>query len=132
MKFLRNYTIVLKDLPKYVDFNSEWKEPIDLEICRLLLESDDERISPLMKTSFRKTYDLIDRKTSELSVLYRPRFGCGRRYPEKPSEEFWTNKDGDKVRNEKYRKYWGNLTIHSKFIKKHNFYLYGMGGFRPS
>ncbi|KAJ1390140.1 hypothetical protein B484DRAFT_439802, partial [Ochromonadaceae sp. CCMP2298] len=58
-----------------------------------------------------------------------PRFGCGRRYPEEPSEEFWTNKDGDKVRNEKYGKYWGNLTIHSKFIKNTIFTFMGWADF---
>jgi len=115
MKFLTNWRINVDKIPSYVDFNHDWVTVADKELCRLLLESDDPRLTPMMKDFFQKTYDLIDPATNELKVLYRPRGGVGRRYPEEPSE-FYTVQ-GERRANQNYKKYWGNLTIHSKYIK---------------
>jgi hypothetical protein len=123
-KFLRNYTIKLTEVPAYVEFNNDWTIVLDKEICRLILESDDPRLNPEMKDHFRKTYDLIDPLTNKLKVLYRPRHGVGRRYAEEPSEEFYTYQ-GQQRRNENYGKYWGSLTIHSKYIKNTIFHYLG-------
>lgn len=123
-KFLKNYTIKVSDVPAYVDFNSEWTIQLDRELCRLILESDDLRLTPEMKDHFKKTYDLINPANNKLKVLYRPRNNLGRRYPEEPSDEFYTVNDTQR-RNPTYGKYWGNLTIHSKYIKNTIFHYLG-------
>lgn len=123
-KLLRGYTIKTSEIPVYSEFNSEWNITIDRDICRLLLESNDPRLTPEMKSHFQKTYDLIDPYTNKLKVFYRPRQGVGRRYAEEPSKEFYTI-DGQQKRNENYGKYWGSLTIHSKYIKNTIFHYLG-------
>lgn len=125
-RFLKKYTINPENIPSYVEFNAPFSILIDKEICRLILESEEPELNknPEMKNHFRKTYDLINPETNRLSVLYRPRQGVGRRYPEEPSQQFYTYQ-GRQCRNENYGKYWGSLTIHSKFIKNTIFHYLG-------
>jgi hypothetical protein len=123
-KFLQNYTIKVSAVSAYVDFNNDWTTHVDRDLANILLESNDPRLTPEMKDHFRKTYDLINPLTNELKVLYRPRKDLGRRYPEEPTHEFYTF-NGEQRRNFNYGKYWGNLTIHSKYIKNTIFHYQG-------
>jgi hypothetical protein len=125
-RFLKKFTIQPENVPAYVDFNTAFSMKLDREIGRLILESDDPRINkrPQMKETFRKTYDLIDPKTNVLNCLYRPRFGLGRRYAEQQENEFYVVQ-GRQVKNENFGKYWGSLTIHSKYIKNTIFHYLG-------
>jgi len=99
MRFLKQLTINLDAVPSYVEFNSDWTEQLDKEICRLILQTDDPRINDRMKEHFLPTYTLI-KADGKLKVKYSAR-PIGRRYPEEKAD----------------RSYWGNLTIHSKYIK---------------
>jgi hypothetical protein len=123
-KFLHGYTIKVSAVPAYVEFNNDWTTHVDKELARIILESPDGRFTPEMKEHFRKTYDLIDPRTNELKVHYRPRKDLGRRYPEEPSHEFYSV-NGEQRRNMLFGKYWGNLTIHSKYIKNTIFHYQG-------
>lgn len=102
MRFLNKYTIKPSGIPKYTDFNSEFVIQIDKKICKLILDSDDERLTPEMKSYFQTTYDMVSSKTGKLKVKYEPRNGVGRRYAEEPKTPV---------------KWCGSLLIHSKYIK---------------
>jgi hypothetical protein len=80
MRFLNKYTIKIKDIPKYTDFNSGFSLTLDKRLCEIILQSDDARLTPEMKTYFQKTYELIDTKTDKLKVSYVTCNGVGRRY----------------------------------------------------
>jgi len=108
MRFLRQLTINLDLLPTYVEFNSDWTEQLDKEVCRLLLQTDDPRVTDLMKEHFLHTFNLIG-ADGKLRVKYSPRSGVGRRYADENAD----------------RSYWGNLTIHSKYIKNTIFHYLG-------
>jgi hypothetical protein len=98
MRFLRQLTINLDAVPTYVEFNSDWTEQLDKEVCRLILQTEDPRITDQMKEHFLKTFNLI-KADGKLKVKYNPRYGLGRRYADENAD------------------YWGNLCIHAKLIK---------------
>lgn len=103
MRFLKQLTINLDALPAYVEFNSEWTERLDKQICRLILQTDDPRVNDKMKAHFLHTFNLI-KEDGTLKVKYQARpfgNGLGRRYADELQDH----------------SYWGNLTIHSKYIK---------------
>jgi len=128
MKFLNKFSIILKDVPAYTDFNQEWSLPLDYHLCHLLLESDDPRLTPQMKKRFRPLVEHIDKKTGVLTVKYKARSkgGVGRRYCEEQGEPFYTDKaTGEQKRNNNYNKYASSLTPHSKFLKNTIFHYLG-------
>lgn len=110
MKFLTNWTIDLDAIPAYVDFNKDFNEHIDLVLAHMILESDDERLTHLMKQDFQKLVDRIS--NGALSVKYSPRYGFGRRYPECPDEKFPNGKP-----NPAWRKYYSALISQPRIIK---------------
>jgi hypothetical protein len=92
MRFLNKFTIKVNDIPKYTDFNSEFVVRLDKQLCKLILDNGDERLTPEMKTYFQSIYDKISSKTETLKVKYFRKNGLGRFYA-----------DG--------------LLVHSKYIK---------------
>jgi hypothetical protein len=75
--FLKNWTITLKDVPRYTDFEGEFIEPLDYHIGVLLMESEllNERGKPIitnqMKTAFKNAVlDNINKSTGELVVKH--------------------------------------------------------------
>lgn len=108
MRFLKQLTINLDAVPSYVSMNGDWVLKLDKDICRLLLETDDERITPVMKTHFQHTYNLIN-AGGELKVRMYATYGFGRRYAEMKEDH----------------SYWGNLVVHSKYIKNTIFHYLG-------
>lgn len=112
-KFMSGYKINLAKVPVYADFKTDWVTPIDIIVCNLILQSQDERLNPEMKADFQRTIGcIIDDK---LKVSYNNRYKCGRFYPDEPQETYLSN--GVVVQNPKYGRYWGNLTIHAGIIK---------------
>jgi hypothetical protein len=112
-KFMSGYKINLAKVPVYADFKTDWVTPVDIIVCNLILQSQDERLNPEMKAHFQRTIGcIIDDK---LKVSYNNRYKCGRFYPDEPQETYMSN--GVVVQNPKYGRYWGNLTIHAGIIK---------------
>ena len=109
MRFLKQLTINLDAVPSYVSMNGDWVLKLDKDICRLILETDDERITPLMKEHFQHTYNLIN-AGGELKVRMNAPYGLGRRYAEMKKDD---------------HSYWGNLVVHSKYIKNTIFHYLG-------
>ncbi len=75
--FLKNWTITLKDVPRYTDFEGEFIEPLDYHIGVLLMESEllNERGKPIitnqMKTALKNAVlDNINKSTGELVVKH--------------------------------------------------------------
>jgi hypothetical protein len=121
MKFLTNWAIDLEKVPAYVEFNQDFTEHIDYDLAMIILESDDERITPESKAEFRKLVQCIDRRTNTLPVRYAPRRGkLGRRYPECPRE---TYSDGRPDPN--YGKYYSALISMPRIIKNTLYYYQG-------
>jgi len=102
MKFVNKLQIILSKIPKYVIFNSNFIESIDYELSRLILESNDERLTEQMKDLYRnKVHIYINSITNEIKVKYKPAGKIGRRYAVEK----------------------GSLTVHSKFLKNTIFYF---------
>ena len=121
--YMNGLKINLAKLPTYVEFNGDWETPVDRVICNMILESNNPRLTPAMKTNFRKLVDLIT-PAGTLKHKYNPRLGrLGRRYPEQPSEQMFQN--GENVSNPLFGKYWGNLTIQAGLIKNTIFTFQG-------
>ena len=79
MKFLENFTIDLDKLPKYIVFDKEWTEKIDLQLAQLMLKSGDKRIKPASLVQFKGIVDKINPSTGEYSMKLEPRYKIGRR-----------------------------------------------------
>jgi len=121
--YMNGLKINLAKLPTYVEFNGDWETPVDKVICDMILESDDPRLTPAMKTNFKKLADLVT-PAGTLKHKYNPRLGkLGRRYPEQPSEQMYQN--GEYVPNPLFGRYWGNLTIQAGLIKNTIFTFQG-------
>jgi len=86
MKFLTNWRINLANVPAYVDFNQDFEEEIDLPLARIILDSNDPRVSPESKVEFEKMVERV--KNNRLPVKYSPRYGLGRRYPDCPTPTY--------------------------------------------
>ena len=111
MKFLKSYTIDVQKIPKYLDFNQQFKLPIDVRLAKLLEEYDGPEIKHESKLEWSKVVSCI--KDNYLSVKHSPRTGgVGRRYPDCPTE---TYSDGRK--NHNHGKYYGSLCIMPRVIK---------------
>jgi hypothetical protein len=120
MRFLRDWKIDLGKIPAYVDFNTDFTTSVDLPLANLILEHEDERISPESREEFRKLVQRINPKTGELPVKYSPRKGgLGRRYPDCP-KEFFSNGSS----NPSFKKYYGALITMPRIIKN-TLYHYG-------
>jgi hypothetical protein len=110
MKFLTNWTIDIEDIPAYADFNKDFKEYIDIKIANLILESNDERLTDLIKQDFQKIVNRI--KNDVLLVKYSPRYEYGRRYPDCPDEKFPNGSP-----NPAFKKYYSALISQPRIIK---------------
>jgi uncharacterized protein YihD (DUF1040 family) len=112
MKFLKSWTIDLTKVPVYTIFKKPFVEDVDIHLAKLILNTDDERITQEMKDEFNKLVQVIDKKTNTINTLYSERFKMGRRYPECPEEYL---KNGN--RNPYYKKMYGALIRHPRIIK---------------
>lgn len=80
MRFISKFTIKPNDIPKYTDFNNEFVIKLDKQLCKLILDNGDERLTPEMKSYFQSVYDKISSKTDTLKVKYFRKNGVGRFY----------------------------------------------------
>ena len=60
MKFLNNWAIEIEKIPKYTNFNGSFKQPLDKQLCNLILESKDTIYTSEMKDGLKtKIVDCI-------------------------------------------------------------------------
>jgi hypothetical protein len=113
IKFLTNWKIDLSKVPAYIDFNQDFKEQVDYELSKLILNYDgDDRLTDEVKIEFKKLFDRINPETSMLSVHYSPRYKIGRRYPDCP-DQFFPNG----IPNPNYNKHYSGLISQPRIIK---------------
>jgi len=121
MRFLTNWKVNLDKVPAYVEFNQEFKEQIDYELARMILEYDgDDRLSPEVKQEFNKLVERIDRTTGMLPVKYSPRYKLGRRYADCPDPTFPNGQP-----NPAFGKYYSALISQPRIIKNTIFHYQG-------
>lgn len=112
MKFLKSFAIDLDKVPNYNLFKKPFHVDIDIHLARLILECDDERLTPEIKNEFKKVVNAINKKDNTLASVYSPRYGVGRRYPDQPEPKL-----PDGRTNPKYGKYHGALIILPRIVK---------------
>lgn len=112
MKFLKNWTIDLATIPAYVEFNQDFIEHVDYALANIILNSNDERLSPESVDEFRKLVNCINPLTNELKVKYSPRKGIGRRYADCPTPTYPDGKS-----NPAFGKYYAGLIAMPRIIK---------------
>jgi len=112
MRFLTNWTIDLAKVPAYTEFKQDFGEHIDYELAKLILATDDKRITDDMKTEFGKLLEKVDRETNILPVKYNPRYGLGRRYASYPDEKLPNG-----LPNPAFKKYYSALISQPRIIK---------------
>ena len=120
MKFLRNWTIDLATIPAYVEFNQDFIEHIDYALANIILNSNDERLSPESLDEFRKLVHCINPTTNKLNVKYSPRKGIGRRYADCPTPTYPDGKN-----NPSFGKYYAGLIAMPRIIKNTIFKYHG-------
>lgn len=112
MKFLKNWTIDLANIPAYVEFNQDFIEHVDYALANIILNSNDERLSPESLDEFRKLVNCVNPHTNELRVKYSPRKGIGRRYADCPTPTYPDGKS-----NPAFGKYYAGLIAMPRIIK---------------
>ena len=112
MKFLKNWTIDLATIPAYVEFNQDFIEHVDHALANIILNSNDDRLSPESLDEFRKLVNCINPLTNELKVKYSPRKGIGRRYADCPTPTYPDGKS-----NPSFGKYYAGLIAMPRIIK---------------
>lgn len=100
ISFLDNLTIKLKEVPSYDDFLHSFKEPLDKEICNIIMASNNPAYTQQMKSHFQKIITCLD-KNNNLNTKWYRNHNLGRFYA-----------DGDI-----------SMTPHSRVIK-HTLYSY--------
>lgn len=121
MKFLQNWQINLDKVPAYVEFNHEFKEQVDYALANMILDYEgDFRLTPDIKTEFKKLVERINPVTSMLPVKYSPRYKIGRRYPDCPEQ---TYPNGEP--NPAFKKYYSALISQPRLIKNTIFHYLG-------
>ena len=80
--FIKNWTIALKNIPRYTDFEGDYIEPLDYHIGLLIMESENPLLTPEMKTEFNKSVlQKMNKSTGELVVKHNnTQFKLGRYY----------------------------------------------------
>ena len=80
MKFLKNYTVDLKALPKYSKFNGIFRENLDRNLIELLLKSNDYSIEVKKYLQTAILGKLRNDNTHIHNTQYRQSYGLGRFY----------------------------------------------------
>ena len=70
MKFLNNWTIALDLLPEYPEFKQDFRVVIDYALGESILECNDVRLTPEIKSEFAKVLQRVDRTNNTLAVKY--------------------------------------------------------------
>jgi hypothetical protein len=86
MNFMKNnWCLELSKIPKYVDFQEDFTQPLDYHLCKLLMESNDKNLTPEMKTDFNnQIINNINKNTGVLKVLHNnTKYKIGRFYGNK-------------------------------------------------
>ena len=69
--FIENWTIKVKKIPRYEEFEGEFTEPLDYHLLSMIHESSDPRITKPMKTMLKNTIlNNINTTTGELKVVH--------------------------------------------------------------
>ena len=53
MEFLNGFKLLIEKLPNYDEFKEAFNEIIDKKLCNLIMESDNDILTPLMKSAFQ-------------------------------------------------------------------------------
>ena len=116
MRFLKEWTIDIKKIPKYDALTPTFHVPVDKKLCQLILQHDGKRKDgqPNIQPESLKVFNRMieSSKSDNFRVKYSPRHGYGRRYAETPDEK---QKDG--TRNKQYGKHYGSLCSLPRNIK---------------
>lgn len=112
MRFLTNWQINLDKVPAYVELNQEFREQVDLKLAEIILNCNDQRLTPEMKSEFQKMVKFINKETNLLPVKYSPRYKLGRRYPDCPEPILPNGKA-----NPAFNKYYSALISQPRLIK---------------
>ena len=80
MKFLTNYTVDLKNLPKYAKFNGIFREDLDRNLLELLLKSNDYSLETKKYLQTAILGKLRNDDTHIHNTQYRQSYGIGRFY----------------------------------------------------
>jgi hypothetical protein len=96
--FIQNWTIALKDVPRYADFEGEFVEPLDYHIGLLIMESLNPLLTVEMKTEFNKAVlQKMNKSNGELVVKHNnTQFKLGR---------FYANENVSMIPHSKYIKH---------------------------
>ena len=78
LSFIDGINIVIKDIPKYPDFNGKFTINIDRELCKII--NDYPGFNPSIKTLFRNTVMANIGNNGDLFVKHSQRFKLGRFY----------------------------------------------------
>ena len=82
MEFLNGFELVIEKLPNYDEFKGAFNEIIDKKLCNLIMESDNEKLTPSMKSAFLNQIINNLNEKGELVVNHNQRFNVGRFYPD--------------------------------------------------
>ena len=77
--FLQDLKIKRDKMPKYKEFNKEFKEPLDYKLCNILLHSKNELLSPKVKSNFKKIVKALNGK-NVLKTKWDRNYQLGRYY----------------------------------------------------
>ena len=74
-----DWTMSLSDIPKYSEFAGKFIQPLDYHILQMIVESKNEKITPIMKQEIQdKLLKNIDIRTGEMPVYHHQAHGLGR------------------------------------------------------
>jgi hypothetical protein len=76
------WALELSKIPKYVEFKEDFTQPLDYHLGKLLMESNNEHLTPEMKAEFQnKIMNNIDKNTGVLKVSHNnTKYKIGRFY----------------------------------------------------
>lgn len=96
--FIKDWTIALKDVPRYTEFEGDYVEPLDYHIGLLIMESQNPLLTLEMKTEFNKAVlQKMNKSNGELVVKHNnTHFKMGR---------FYANENVSMIPHSKYIKH---------------------------
>ncbi len=82
MKFIKDWTINLKKLPKYTKFNDTFYVNLNYHLLKTCYESSNPIFTSDRKKSLEPILKFIDKETGLLEITHHQRYGIGRFYPD--------------------------------------------------
>ena len=82
MEFLDGFQLLIDKLPNYDDFKSVFYVRIDKTLCNLIIESDNQQLTQIMKSKFQNEIINNINEYGEIKIIHNQRHGIGRFYPD--------------------------------------------------